>query len=1168
MVKKYKETACLGVKPVAVILWILSLTLATIGRPATAATVTNTFLFTYADRTALLNDGWSFLATVPAGGTRDTEVTSPPPGAVISYDQIAHPGVLRILVDTNDLWGTANNARNMLFHPISSNWVSLVLDLSFTPTNSTQQAQLALYQDDDNYVEVGHAFNSGFGGEVVALVRETAGVQPSWSPLSISHDKVSANRLQLRLGRDLVRDTVTGAYSLDGTNWISLGSAYLALTNPQVCIWTGGSAGGFPPCDLSRLDVITSTTPVNPMLVSQPQHLVFSATAGLPCTNLQQLRVVARRTQVSQPYSVGSDSAWLSANVISNTTPGYCDVSVNTAGLAAGVYQGILTCTAPGAQAATTTVTLIVNPAGRTRVANWRGGKGGAMTVWIDDSQPTAFDELSTNGFAGTYVIYEISPIPSFFTNYYLAGMELGGHTVDHISLTNSEPEIRFELETNIVDIVAKTPEPLQDLITFAFPRGDGSIQAQVAASDYYLAVHSYNVNQMEDPSPYDFLYLKTYNSHEHTPYPPVNFKPLVDTAIAQGKWYNMVLHATNNGDGAITYAVGKDIWVAPGGTVAKYIQLRDRTILSNYQETAGQIRFDFYRLQLESSSVRSFETAVGPQDQLTFQIDVTDTLSLYTLTINGNPAYCSPKTLNSRTYLIFDTSVTTNVQTAVLQVISNRPPSFGSQTNRTLHQLETLAVANAATDPDSPPQSLNYTLLAPPPGAQVDANGLIQWTPGPSQPPGDYLLTTVTTDNGLAPGPLSATNTLTVTVLPQNVLLLPAIASVTNPAGQALVVANTATYTRTFPPWFTNTTYFTYTNRDALLADGWNFIATNGLSLTNPGAWTPRNTENLNPAVGAVVSYDQSAHPGILRIPCDTGDLWGGGGGSRNALFRNLPPGWVTLQLNVGFAPAQNTHQVQLALYQTDDNYLQTGLAFNSNLGGQAATVILETNAIPVNATAPLYAVTNILLRLNRDATGTNVTSSYWVDPVHWGTLGTFQPPFPNPRLSIWSGGAPVASTNGPPFVDLRQLDVVVSNNPPRVLTYTLLNPPDGAGIDANGVIRWTPTPAQAPGTYTLTTVVSDNPGTAVAISATNSFVVTVGIAATVKTQRNPDGTVTFLLQGAANATWIMQATTNVALPGSWVNVSTNTTGTDGVWSITVSPVDAPQQFYRWVSP
>ncbi|MFO1477569.1 MAG: hypothetical protein U1F98_13075 [Verrucomicrobiota bacterium] len=61
----------------------------------------------------------------------------------------------------------------------------------------------------------------------------------------------------------------------------------------------------------------------------------------------------------------------------------------------------------------------------------------------------------------------------------------------------------------------------------------------------------------------------------------------------------------------------------------------------------------------------------------------------------------------------------------------------------------------------------------------------------------------------------------------------------------------------------------------------------------------------------------------------------------------------------------------------------------------------------------------------------------------------------------------------------------------PANTLNYQLVNPPSGALIDASGVITWTPTEAQGPGVYTITTIVTDN-GTP-ALSATNSFQVTV---------------------------------------------------------------------------
>ena len=62
----------------------------------------------------------------------------------------------------------------------------------------------------------------------------------------------------------------------------------------------------------------------------------------------------------------------------------------------------------------------------------------------------------------------------------------------------------------------------------------------------------------------------------------------------------------------------------------------------------------------------------------------------------------------------------------------------------------------------------------------------------------------------------------------------------------------------------------------------------------------------------------------------------------------------------------------------------------------------------------------------------------------------------------------------------------------PPNEMTYTLENPPEGASIDSNGVITWTPTEAQGPGAYTIKTIVTDyNPLALInqRLSATNTF-------------------------------------------------------------------------------
>ena len=121
----------------------------------------------------------------------------------------------------------------------------------------------------------------------------------------------------------------------------------------------------------------------------------------------------------------------------------------------------------------------------------------------------------------------------------------------------------------------------------------------------------------------------------------------------------------------------------------------------------------------------------------------------------------------------------------------------------------------------------------------------------------------------------------------------------------------------------------------------------------TAPGG-APRNTEITDAGVGPLVSYNQGGPPGALRIPCDVGDLWGTGTGvnnSRNSLFRSLATNWTSMSLALSFAPAMNFQQVHLALYQDDDNYVQAGFAYNTQLngsGGLVTTLIWEAAGVP----------------------------------------------------------------------------------------------------------------------------------------------------------------------------------------------------------------------------
>lgn len=95
---------------------------------------------------------------------------------------------------------------------------------------------------------------------------------------------------------------------------------------------------------------------------------------------------------------------------------------------------------------------------------------------------------------------------------------------------------------------------------------------------------------------------------------------------------------------------------------------------------------------------------------------------------------------------------------------IFNLAPVLYPQLDRTIYGMTQLVVTNAGKDANSPANRLSYQLAVAPPGATIDTQGTIRWTPGPEAVPSENVFTTVVTDDGTPP--MSATNTFKVTVL------------------------------------------------------------------------------------------------------------------------------------------------------------------------------------------------------------------------------------------------------------------------------------------------------------------------------------------------------------------------------------------------------------------
>jgi hypothetical protein len=757
---------------------------------------TNTIQFgTYSSRTSLLNGGWSFWATNASGVGRNTEITDTNIGPIITYKPADHPSALRIPADIGSLLLAQNDSRNCLFRSLVANWASLRLKIRFSPTQNFQEANLMVYKNDNEFVWIGHSYSGNervrFGREFTGLLLDNSyQIQRLFTPVSEIH---------LRLDRDVETDRISGLYSLDGITWTTVGDFSQSFSNPRLGIFVGNSTGGFPNCDLVQLQIVRRDDPVSPAFVVPAQGLVFNTIAGQPVTNVQAANV-ALRSQQSSPVNwtlTNSAPSWLRTSATNGTTPAYCDVSLaaSITNLPPGTYKGVLGFRAPGVSPADINVTLIVNPVSRARVATWQGGRKGAMTVSVDDSKTSGYFELLTNGLAGSYMLMEGLQAP-VFSQLHQNGMELGAHTLSHPCTDAGPATIRGEFEGNIAGILASTPMPQEQLISLAWPCGVASVPYQIVAADYFLSARGYNINQLEQITPYDFMNLKSFNSHENAPFPPADLKTLVDAAEVQGLWFNLVLHNFANDDGAIAYATGRDVWVAPLGTLVKYIHQRDRTVITNYTETAGLIQFDCYRLPMSSSAYRSFETAFTTNDVLTFQVDLTGIPHVSAVFVSGVQI---PFTTNGA-ILSFTARVTTNSQTIVLDLTSNMPPVLLAQNNRAVNELATLVITNTAMDPDMPAQTLAYTLVVTNiqdgslvTNAQINATGGINWTPSEAHGPGNYVFTTVVTDFAIPP--LRATNVFTVIVYEINVPpVLPSQADRTLVGLVPLMVANAAT--------------------------------------------------------------------------------------------------------------------------------------------------------------------------------------------------------------------------------------------------------------------------------------------------------------------------------------------------------------------------------------
>ena len=401
------------------------------------------------------------------------------------------------------------------------------------------------------------------------------------------------------------------------------------------------------------------------------------------------------------------------------------------------------------------------------------------------------------------------------------------------------------------------------------------------------------------------------------------------------------------------------------------------------------------------------------------------------------------------------------------------------------------------------------------PAGAVVDTNGVISWTPGEAQGPGTNTITTVVSD-----GVLSVTNSFTVTVTevnvapvfvgtPTNLTVAELSAlSVTNNATDADVPANILTYTLLNPPGGASVDAYgvitwTPAEKEGPEAITITTVVSDGvLSVTN--SFTVTVTEvNVAPVFSTLPTSHTIAEHATLTV-------------TNKATDADVPANTLSyLLLNPPAGAAINTNGVitwtpdesQGPTTNTITTVVSDGLAGATN---SFEVVVTEVNEAPAFVLTP----TNRMI---------------------------------NPLTSLMV-------TNAAGDGDI----------PANLVSYSLLNPPDGATIDANGIIAWTPALAQGPSTNLLVTVAQDDGGPAA--MATNEFWVIVLSPPTppvIQSIAQNTGTVTIVWSAEPGWTYRLQYKTNLT-DAIWADLTPDLLASGSFVLMTNSIGSTTSRFYR----
>jgi hypothetical protein len=206
-----------------------------------------------------------------------------------------------------------------------------------------------------------------------------------------------------------------------------------------------------------------------------------------------------------------------------------------------------------------------------------------------------------------------------------------------------------------------------------------------------------------------------------------------------------------NIGDNQLT-----SLELAPGMTNLEQLFLQDNQLTN-------------LSLPPNLNSLVTLQLANNQITSLTLPADLT---SLTTLILNGNPLTTltlSQQLATTNLAALVASLRNQGVTVIILQTGPNNPPVLAAIPNQTIAVGTSLVITNRATDPDSPPQVLTFSLGAgAPTNATINpATGVFNWRTATAAQLGTNIFTVIVTDNGQPQ--LSASQSFSVVVLASN---------------------------------------------------------------------------------------------------------------------------------------------------------------------------------------------------------------------------------------------------------------------------------------------------------------------------------------------------------------------------------------------------------------